>query len=141
MNPANLQLQGLLLALYALLDAVKQKGLLTPQELDDAFATAEANALADPQRAEQLSPAGLDVMFIPDPLSAHREHGIQSTRELQRHRSARRRNQTEPPRNVPSRPGDTETVIPFGSEAGSLPGFGPPLKDASARPLNLSAKT
>lgn len=65
MNPANLQLQGLLLALYALLDAVKQKGLLTPQELDDAFATAEANALADPQRAEQLSPAGLDVMLFP----------------------------------------------------------------------------
>ena len=42
MNPANLQLQGLLLALYALLDAVKHKGLLTMQELDDALATAEA---------------------------------------------------------------------------------------------------
>ena len=42
MNPANLQLQGLLLALYALLDAVKQKGLLTADELDEAFDTAEA---------------------------------------------------------------------------------------------------
>jgi hypothetical protein len=62
MNPANLQLQGLLLALYALLDAVKQKGLLTTQELDDALATAEANALADPQRA---SPASLDGMLFP----------------------------------------------------------------------------
>ena len=64
MNPANLQLQGLLLALYALLDAVKQKVLLTAQELDDALATAEANALADPQRAGQLSPANLDGMLF-----------------------------------------------------------------------------
>ena len=65
MNPANLQLQGLLLALYALLDAVKQKGLMTPDELDEAFDTAEANALADPQRASQLSPASLDGMLFP----------------------------------------------------------------------------
>ena len=65
MNPANLQLQGLLLALYALLDAVKQKGLLTADELDEAFDTAEANALADPQRASQLSPASLDGMLFP----------------------------------------------------------------------------
>jgi len=31
MNPENLQLEGLLLALYALLAAVKSKGLLTEQ--------------------------------------------------------------------------------------------------------------
>jgi hypothetical protein len=46
-----------------LLDAVKHKGLLTTQ--DDALATAEANALADPQRASQLSPASLDGMLFP----------------------------------------------------------------------------
>jgi hypothetical protein len=65
MNSANLQLQGLLLALYALLDAVKQKGLMTPDELDDALATAEANALADSQRVGELSPANLDGMLFP----------------------------------------------------------------------------
>jgi hypothetical protein len=65
MNAANLQLEGLLLALYALLDAVKSKGLLTEQEIDEALATAEANALADPQRVEQLSPASLDGVTFP----------------------------------------------------------------------------
>ena len=79
MNPANLQLQGLLLALYALLDAVKHKGLLTTQELDDALATAEANALADPQRTSQLSPASLDGMF---PLSARGQHSFQGAGDV-----------------------------------------------------------
>ncbi len=65
MNPANLQLEGLLLALYALLDAIKSKGLLTEQEVEEALATAEANALADPQRVEQLSAAHLDGMTFP----------------------------------------------------------------------------
>ena len=65
MNAANLQLEGLLLALYSLLDTMKAKGLLTEGEIDDALATAEANALADPQRAEQLSPAHLDGVTFP----------------------------------------------------------------------------
>jgi hypothetical protein len=45
MNSANLQLEGLLLAL---LDSLKQKGLVTEQEIDEALATAEANVLVDP---------------------------------------------------------------------------------------------
>jgi hypothetical protein len=65
MNAANLQLEGLLLALYALLDAVKTKGLLTEQEIDEALAVAEANVLADPQRVAQLSPASLDGVIFP----------------------------------------------------------------------------
>jgi hypothetical protein len=65
MNAANLQLEGLLLALYALLDGLKQKGLLTEQEIEQALSTAEANALADPQRVSQLSPASLDGMIFP----------------------------------------------------------------------------
>ena len=47
MNTANLQLQGLLLATYALLDFMKQKAVLNRQEIDQALETAEANALAD----------------------------------------------------------------------------------------------
>lgn len=65
MNSANLQLEGLLLALYALLGAIKDKGLLTEQEIDEALETAEANALADPQRTAQLSPASLDGVTFP----------------------------------------------------------------------------
>ena len=49
-NPANSQLEGLLLALYALLDAIKRKGLLTEQDIEQALPTAEANAFPDPQR-------------------------------------------------------------------------------------------
>jgi hypothetical protein len=37
MNAANLQLEGLLLALCALLDGLKQKGLLTAQETKRRF--------------------------------------------------------------------------------------------------------
>ena len=38
---------------------------MTAQELDDALAVTEANALAEPQRASQLSPASLDGMLFP----------------------------------------------------------------------------
>ena len=65
MNTANLQLEGLLLALYALLDRLKHKGLLSEHEIEEALASAEANALADPQRVGQLSPASLDGMTFP----------------------------------------------------------------------------
>ena len=65
MHAANLQLEGLLLALYALLDRLKYKGLLSEHEIEDALASAEANALADPQRVSQLSPASLDGMTFP----------------------------------------------------------------------------
>ena len=44
---------------------IKSKGLLTEHEVDEALATAEANALADPQRVEQLSAGHLDGMTFP----------------------------------------------------------------------------
>lgn len=43
----------------------KNKGVLTEQEIDEALATAEANAIADPQRVAQLSSASLDGMTFP----------------------------------------------------------------------------
>jgi hypothetical protein len=46
MNPANSQLEGLLLALYALLDAIKRKGLLTEQDIEQALATSSASHAA-----------------------------------------------------------------------------------------------
>ena len=94
MNPANLQLQGLLLALYALLDAVKHKGLLTTQELDDALATAEANALAGSAEGEPTKPDKSRRDVVPYPLSARGQHSFQGAGDVHHDHTARRRDQT-----------------------------------------------
>ena len=65
MNTANLQLQGLLLATYALLDSMKQKGVLNRQEIEQVLETAEANALADATRVENLSDANMEAVLFP----------------------------------------------------------------------------
>jgi hypothetical protein len=57
MNTANLQLQGILLAMYALLDSFKDKGVLNQHEIEQALETAEANALADATRVASSSDA------------------------------------------------------------------------------------
>ena len=65
MNTANLQLQGILLAMYALLDSLKHKGVLNQQEIEQALETAETNALADATRVASLSNANLDAVLFP----------------------------------------------------------------------------
>jgi hypothetical protein len=65
MNTANLQLQGILLAMYALLDSLKHKGVLNRQEIEQALETAETNALADANRVASLSDANLDAVLFP----------------------------------------------------------------------------
>jgi hypothetical protein len=65
MNTANLQLEGLLLALSSLLSAMERKGLLTRQEIDDALGHAEANARTDPRRPSELSAAHVDAICFP----------------------------------------------------------------------------
>jgi len=65
MNVANLQLQGMLLAITALLDAMKLKGVMNGQEIDEALETAAANALSDPARLSGLSDANIDAMLFP----------------------------------------------------------------------------
>lgn len=89
-----MQLEGLLLALYALLAAVKGKGLLTEREIDEALVNAEANALADAQRVTQLSAASLDGMIFPIRFFASREHGVQSAGNLYHYHPVCRRNET-----------------------------------------------
>jgi hypothetical protein len=64
MNVANLQLEGMLLALMALLDSIKRKGVRNGQEIDDALETAEANALSDPVRLSGLSDSNMDWMLF-----------------------------------------------------------------------------
>jgi hypothetical protein len=65
MNTANLQLQGVLLAMYALLDFMKKKGVLNRQEIEQALETAESNALGDATRVANLSDANLEAVLFP----------------------------------------------------------------------------
>ena len=65
MNTANLQVQGLLLATYALLDFMKQKGVLNREEIEPALETAEANARADATRVANLSDSNLEAVLFP----------------------------------------------------------------------------
>jgi hypothetical protein len=65
MNTANLQLQGTLIALYALLRAIKAKGVLNQQEIEDALAEAEATALAAGVERDELSRANAEAICFP----------------------------------------------------------------------------
>jgi len=65
MNTANLQLEGLLLALASLLQAFEHKGLLTREEIDAMLGEAEARARSEPQRPSELSAANVDAVCFP----------------------------------------------------------------------------
>src|SRR5687767_9699019 len=65
MNVANLQLQGILLAMTALLDAMKRRGVMNGQEIEGALENAEANALSDPVRLSGLSDANINALLFP----------------------------------------------------------------------------
>ncbi len=69
MNTANLQLEGLYLAISAIHNALAEKGLLTREEIGLALRRAEQTALGD-YRIEGLSGAERDaVAFAPRLLS------------------------------------------------------------------------
>lgn len=61
MNTANLQLEGLYLALAAVNDTMVRKGLLSREEIDLALRRAEQTALGD-YRNEDISPAEQDAI-------------------------------------------------------------------------------
>lgn len=65
MNTANLQLEGLYLAVATITNALRDKGLLSEQEIEDALASAEGVARADPLRPSQLSAAHVDAICFP----------------------------------------------------------------------------
>ena len=65
MNTANLQLEGLLLALASLLQTFERKGLLTREEIDAMLGEAEARARSEPQRPSELSAANVDAVCFP----------------------------------------------------------------------------
>ena len=64
-TPANLQLQGTLIALYALSQAMKAKGVLGQQEIEDALEKAEVRALAAGVERDELSRANAEAICFP----------------------------------------------------------------------------
>lgn len=65
MNSANLQLEGLYLAVAAINETLVRKGLLSRQELVDALRLAEQTALGDDRAVEALRPAERDAVAFP----------------------------------------------------------------------------
>jgi hypothetical protein len=65
MNTANLQLEGLCIALAAINQALVDKGVLSNQELDLALGKAEATAMSDERVVDHLSPANTDAICFP----------------------------------------------------------------------------
>jgi hypothetical protein len=64
-NTANLQLEGLCLAIAAVNHALVEKGLLSQDEIDLALRKAEAAATGDERFVDQLSPANRDAVCFP----------------------------------------------------------------------------
>ena len=64
MNTANLQLEGLYLALASLMTTLRSKGMLSAEEIDAALASAERTAAADNATAER-SPANVEAVLFP----------------------------------------------------------------------------
>jgi hypothetical protein len=65
MNTANLQLEGMLLAMYALLDAIKRKGILNEQEIEEALRQAEMTAVAEVGDRAEISKSNGEAICFP----------------------------------------------------------------------------
>lgn len=62
MNVANLQLQGLYLAIASINNALVAKGLLSREDINTALERAEQTALGDDRIFEDLNPASRDAI-------------------------------------------------------------------------------
>ncbi|WP_238178986.1 hypothetical protein [Methylobacterium oxalidis] len=65
MNTANLQLEGLYAAIAGLMNALRDKNLLSQEEIDQALEGVETAMVADPGRPAQLSAAHVDAICFP----------------------------------------------------------------------------
>ncbi|QCI68522.1 hypothetical protein [Phreatobacter stygius] len=65
MNTANLQLEGLCMAVAALTRLLVQKGVVTADEVDLALHRAEANLTSEDRQAEDMSPANRNAVVFP----------------------------------------------------------------------------
>ncbi len=89
MNAANLQLQGLLLAIASVNHALVRKGLLEPAEIDVALRRAEASLTGEERLVEDMSPANRDAICFPIRLlqmanNTQGEEGVPGFAELAR---------------------------------------------------------
>ena len=89
MNVANLQLQGLMVALASINATLVRKGVLSIDEIDLALSSAQSNILGDERAFEDLSPALRDAACFPIRLLkfanlGQSEDHIQSFSELAR---------------------------------------------------------
>ena len=65
MNVANLQLEGLMMALAHLNQMLVRKGVASIDEIDDALNRAEVNLTSEERTFEDLSPSNRDAMCFP----------------------------------------------------------------------------
>ncbi len=65
MHVANLQLEGLLMAIAALDNLLVKKGLVTVEEIDEALHKAEAGITAEERLTEDMSPSNRDATCFP----------------------------------------------------------------------------
>jgi hypothetical protein len=65
MNTANLQLEGLYAAVAGLMNALRDKNVLSQAEIDHALEGVEEAIVADPGRPTQLSAAHVDAICFP----------------------------------------------------------------------------
>jgi hypothetical protein len=89
MNSANLQLEGLYLAIATMHETLINKGIVTRQEVDDAMREAEQTAINDDRCIDNLRPAERDALAFPARLlrianSTVSESGLQSFSALAR---------------------------------------------------------
>jgi hypothetical protein len=64
MNVANLQLEGLLMAIASINHVLVRKGVLSIEEIDTALRKAEASCTGE-ERSEEMSPANRDAVNFP----------------------------------------------------------------------------
>ncbi|KAB2689187.1 hypothetical protein [Brucella pseudogrignonensis] len=81
MNVANLQIEGLCLAIAAVNHLLIEKGLLSATEIENALHKAEATARSDDRFVEDLNPAHRDAVCFPIRILqvANSEGGPQAT--------------------------------------------------------------
>ena len=65
MNTANLQLEGLMMAIAGLHQTLVAKGVVTVEEIDRSLARSEQTVLGDDRVVEDLSPANRDAIAFP----------------------------------------------------------------------------
>jgi len=65
MNTANLQMEGVLMAMATLCRLLRQKGVVDAAEIEDALAEAERTLASDERRPEQLSRSNVEAALFP----------------------------------------------------------------------------